>query len=147
MLVKVKKRSKKVLWLSVGAVVVALLICAFFFRVQPPHGFLRGEKRWRTTVVSNPAVHPDSAGILYVSDLSVREVAEKARRELAPKGWDCRDHQFVAPGGWDIELINIVPGDSWTQEKWLHGQSVIMISRPPTANDRFNAWLDRLLRR
>lgn len=135
---------------AIVALTLALLVGALVFRERPPYEFLHGAGRVRTTVGSNSPSYPLYATTTYVSDLSPREISERARTELAPLGWWCSDRVFAAQGGtyeeiWMGEFGPVNGSFSWDER--LRGKTYISTSRPATGMDRFNAWLDRQLKR
>ena len=124
---------------TVVALAVALLVGALVFPAQP-HEFLLGTRQVWITVTSSPP-YKDLCETQYESDLSVREVADKAGKELDPLGWERTGNAFYTPGE-NAERIMIYEGKVRSR-----GKTVIRIERIATPVDRFNAWLDRLLKR
>jgi hypothetical protein len=143
----VKKRRRR--WVVVAAVTLtlSLLVGALVFREQPPHEFMRGMQRVRTELIHAPPA-ADAAFLTFVSELSAPEVSRKAEAELPGKGLHGSVSYFTTR---DLEHgVNVfIFGHS---EGQLHDENLsektgIMVRRPPTAMDRFNAWFDRLMRR
>jgi hypothetical protein len=140
----VKKRGRRWVWVSVGAVVVVSAL-ALFTRAQPPYEFLRGAELIETIIRDRGSASPAGAQSKYVSNESVDAVSAAAEVELEPMGWECRDNQFVAPGGFLDGFIHVLPSDAWDLEpQRARGESVILVVRPATHMDRFRAWLDRV---
>ncbi len=146
-----KKRGRKVLLVSVAAVVVALIVCALVFREQPPYEFLRGMERVRTTIETNAATHAAYSVTTYVSERSPYEVSERARKELEPLEWSSYDIVMRVRGIDEEVRIGEFPRNTASgRHLWddrLVGKTYISASRPARAIDRFNAWLDDRLGR
>jgi hypothetical protein len=144
----VKKRSRRWVVVAVVALAVALLVGALVYREPPPYEFLRREQRAWTHIAPYPAARGDAAIIRYVSDLSVGEVEERAKRELMTKGWSVQNGRFVSPSG-IAETFRVGSADGYQAEagRWVRGKTVINIDRPATLQDRFHASIDWLLGR
>ncbi len=153
----VKKRTRVLVGVAAGVVVLLLLAGALLLQPPVPYDFLRGAKFngvWtysigtvvsRSVGPSTPPKFSDTVSRQYWTPRSLAELEKPATSELLLKGWSGPAHK----GPYDEPLLHFrtLAGESIQISPAENGGCYVNLSSMPNTLDRFQSWLWNLTHR